>query len=615
MSWRRNLDGRTVDTNILWFQIAATVVVLALLFAFWEIQVRNNAQYSAQAERNRIKTLPIRAARGNILDRRRRVLAQSRLALTAIIDLQGTGPGNLPRIAQGLGLDLEQVRERVRDAEEFGNSEYVVLKENLSVSELAFLEARRSELREIHLIETMQRQYAETGVAVHAVGYVGEVSKSELNQREFLLHRYGAEVGKSGIERQYDDWLAGRNGSLQILVDSRGRQLEILGQIEPVPGNNLQLTLDLDLQAVAELGLEGRKGSVVALDPRNGEVLAMASSPVYDPNKFVAGLAGREWVALNADPATPMLNRAIQGTWAPGSVYKPIIALAGLEHGLAGDDFQAHCRGGLGFGGHYFRCHKRGGHGTVRLQQAIAQSCDVYFYLLGHKLGVDTQAEYSLRAGLGRKTNIDLPNELTGLVPTVEWKVREFRESWQPGDTIVVSIGQGALTATPLQLAHAIGGLAVGGVWRQPRLVSDGQLEQVRPGMRPPPPRREPLAPEHRAILREAMWTVVNGAGTGGQARLADIDVCGKTGTSQRVSDQLRRAANRPEFEDDALFVGYAPCAEPEIVVAVLLENRKASYYAAALARDVLQAWLLTRRAGEPADLDGALAWGGPAGG
>ena len=608
MTWAHQPQRRSLSSRIVQFQVVSTSVFLLLLLSFWEIQVVNNDYYRGRAEENRIKTLPVPAARGNILDRHGRVLAQSRIALSAMIDPALASPDSLPRIARGLGLDVDNLQRRIADASEYGKSEHIVLKENLSAADLAFVHAHRSDFREIDLVEGMRRQYPETAVAVHAMGYVGEVSKHELNQREYLLYDYGAEIGKSGIERQYNRWLSGQNGSLQFLVDSLGRQLATVGLVESAPGNNLRLTIDLDLQAVAELGLEDRKGAVVALDPRNGEILAMASAPVFDPNKFVVGFTSKEWRALNSDPQTPMLNRAIQGTFAMGSVFKPIHGLAGLEAGEAGTDFQAHCSGGMPFGGRYFRCHKREGHGTVDLRRAIAVSCDVYFYQLGHKLGIDTLARYARMAGLGAKTFVDLPDEVPGLVPSVRWKIRQTLQPWHPGETIVVSIGQGAMSLTPVQAAQAIGGLAMGGVWHRPHVVSYQQRSLIDPTSRPAQPRTVPLDAEHLETLRQAMWDVVNGGGTGGQARVKGLDVCGKTGTSQRVSNDLRLRANREDFEDDAWFVGFAPCRDPEIVVAALLENGKKSYYAAALVRDVMQVWLLNRRGVRSTEPDGTLA-------
>ncbi len=600
---RLSLQGR-----IRLFRILATAAIGGLLLSFWEIQVVNTEHYRERAELNRIKVLPVTAARGNILDRHGRVLAQSQFSLTAMIDPALAGPESLRAIADGLGLDADRLRERLSDASGFGGSQTLVLKDNLSVADLSFLQARRTELREVDLVDGLRRQYPSSSVAVHALGYVGEISRSELNQREYLFHQYGSHIGKSGVERQYDRWLTGEDGSLQYLVDTTGRKLATFGAVESVPGNNLHLTIDLDLQVVAELGLEGRKGAVVALDPRNGEILVMASAPAYDPNKFVSGFGTEEWAALNSDPRTPLLNRAVQGTFAMGSVFKPIHGLAALEAGIAGADFRAHCAGGMEYGGRYFHCHKRDGHGPVDLRRALAVSCDVYFYQLGHRLGIDTLSRYARMAGLGARTFVDLPDEVPGLVPSVPWKVRQTLQPWHPGETIVVSIGQGAMSVTPIQAAYAIGGLAMGGEWHRPHVVSHQQRALIDPRNRPSPPRTRSISGAHLGALRQGMWDVVNNAGTGGQARLAGLDVCGKTGTSQRVSNDLRLRANREEFEDDAWFVGFAPCESPEIVVAALLENGKHSYYAAALVRDVMQVWLAGRHASSPEDAGGTLA-------
>lgn len=577
------------------FQVFATAAIVGLLSSFWQIQVANHDLYREQARQNRIKILPTEAARGNILDRHGRSIAGSEISLSVLIDADETSPARLRRIASGLGLDFDRVWQTLQDATGYGGFEHIVLKDHLSHRDIAFLQARRQTLPEVDLIRGIRRRYPAQQVAVHATGYISRASRRELAMREFLLVNFGSVIGKSGVERQYNRWLTGSAGSLRFMVDSRGRAIESIGEVVAVPGNDLRLTIDLDLQAVSELGLVGRKGAVVALDPRNGEILAMASAPSFDPNQFVAGFRDAEWRVLNSDAASPLLNRAIQGTWAIGSVVKPIIGLAGLQTGVAGPDFTAHCAGGLNYGGHYFRCHKRGGHGTVSLVEAIAQSCDVYFYQLGVKLGIDVLERYARLAGFGERTNVDLPGEVPGLVPSVRWKVRSSLQPWHPGETVVVSIGQGAMSVTPIQAAHAIGGLAMGGVWHQPRIVSDDQMRLIDPDHEPPRPRVAGIDREHLTTLREAMWRVVNGYGTGGQARLSGVDVCGKTGTAQRVSNELRLKSGRADFEDDAWFVGFAPCASPEIVVAALLENGAHSYYAAAVVRDLLQVWLLNR--------------------
>ena len=589
-----NLDEkplqRSREAEIASFQYLAAAIFLWLLSGFWQLQVQSPEIYAQKAEQNRVKSLPTLAPRGKILDRDGRMLVNNVPSFSAMLTINKVHHANLPSIAEGLGLPLDRLEERIAEVETGSALDRIILKENLSIADMAFLDAHRSEFREVDTVESQRRLYSSGGVAAHVVGYVGEISANELNLREFVLYNSGAEIGKAGIERQYNDLLAGTDGSRRVLVDSRGRSQGVIDVVEAQPGNDIRLTLDLDLQAVAEMGLEGYKGAVVALDPRNGEVLAMASAPVFSANAFVGALKRSDWKQILDDPAKPLLNRAVQGQWAPGSVFKPIVALAALEKGLANTTFRATCTGSVSYFDHVFHCHARAGHGSVGLQEAMMQSCDVYFYELGRQLGVDVIGEYARRAGFGAKTLIDLPNELEGIVPSIGWKVRLFRERWYAGETIQLAIGQGALTVTPLQVAHAIGGLAMGGVWHRPHLVSQSQLAELRPGYVKPQPREALVKSWNSRIIRQTMWGVVNDGGTGGRARLADVDVCGKTGTAQRVSNQTRLAYQRDEFEDDAWFVGYAPCSDPEIVVVALLENGVHSYFAAPVARDVIKA-------------------------
>lgn len=586
-------------TRIALFQCAAAAVFLWLLSGFWQLQVRRAGIYAQRAEQNRVKSLPIPAPRGAILDRSGRLLVDNAPSFSVSIPAGDVYSANLPIIAAGLELPPDLFEERLAAASD-PLIDRIVLKENLSIEDMAFLEAHRAQFPEIDIEKSQRRFYSAEDVAAHVIGYVGEISNAELKMRRFASRRSGDRIGKAGIERQYNDWLMGRDGRRRILVDSRGRNQGVIEVVEAQPGRDLRLTLDLDLQAVAEMGLEGYRGAAVALDPRNGEVLAMAAAPAFSANAFVEGIANEEWQRLLADPAKPLLNRAVQGQWAPGSVFKPIVALAALENGLANSTFSTTCTGSRVYFGRRFRCHARGGHGAVNLTRAMAQSCDIYFYEMGKRLGVDVIAEYARRAGLGAKTQIDLPDEAEGIVPSSSWKVRLFRERWYAGETISLVIGQGALTVTPLQVAHAIGGLALGGVWRRPRLVSAGQLAEIDPRRAETEPRREPMTPWHKRIIRELLWGVVNNGGTGARARLPDVEVCGKTGTAQRVSNRTRSQNDRAEFEDDAWFVGYAPCDEPEIVAAVLLENGAHSYYAAPIARDIIKAWFDKKKQRRP---------------
>jgi len=322
---------------------------------------------------------------------------------------------------------------------------------------------------------------------------------------------------------------------------------------------------------------------VVALDPRNGEILTMVSRPSYDPNMFTARVRPSDLKALNDDPNHPFLNRAIQAQFAPGSTFKPIVALSGLESGLIDDNTSVNCGGGAMWFGYFRKCHSR--HGFTELHRGIVQSCDVYFYNAGNRIGIDKIAEYAKMAGLGKKTGVDLPSEAEGLMPSSQWKVRAMREKWYAGDTISVAIGQGYVTVTPIQLASAIGGLATGGAWYRPHLVKEATRNEA--------PRRGELHPENVAKVVAGMYGVVNEGGTGGSAMIPGIEMCGKTGTAQRISNELAKSnkAVAQEMKDNAWFVGFAPRENPEIVVAVLFEAGEHGNFAAPIARDVIKAY------------------------
>jgi penicillin-binding protein 2 len=584
---------KSADVQIAIFQYLSVMVFLWLLAGFWQLQVHSPEIYAEQAARNRIKSLPLPAPRGKILDRDGRILVDNTPSFRLRLSRAELDREHLPIIAEGLNLPYEKLLERLERLRSSRAPEYqaISIKEDLTPAEVAFVEAHKAEFPELELIRSQRRLYPQGGLAAHLVGYVGEVSDAELHQAEFVIYDPGTEVGKAGVERRYNDILVGTDGSRQVMVDSRGRSRGELGFVEAVPGRSLRLTIDLDLQVVAELAMQDRRGAVVALDPNSGEVLALVSSPNYDPNQFVGGISSPHWRQLTTDPDKPLLNRAIQAQLAPGSVFKPIELMGALETGAISEEMRVFCNGGATHYGRYFRCHKRGGHGWVGPREALIQSCDVFFYAVGNKLGIDQIAEHAQRFGLGRATGIDLPHEEEGVVPSSRWKIRLFRERWYAGETISVSIGQGALTVTPIQIAYALGGLALGGVWHQPRLISDEEMSRLRPNFTRPEPRQIALQPAAVQLVRDGMWGVVNGGGTGGRARLPGLDVCGKTGTAQRVSNRFAATQSDERYLDDAWFVGMAPCQAPEIVVTALYENGEHSYYAAPIVRDVIKAY------------------------
>ena len=591
MSSYPNGARKAGDVQIAAFQYVTAMTFLWLLSGFWQLQVQSPQIYAERADRNRIKSLPLLAPRGKILDRDGRVIVDNSPSHKVLLSRASLNPEHLQLIANGLNIPFERLTAKLERLETSNAPEYqaAILKENLTQAEVAFVEAHRSQFPELELIRSQRRLYPRGGLAAHVIGYVGEISDAELELDDFMFYEPGAEIGKAGMEREYNDVLTGTDGSRLVEVDSLGRERKIFGKVDAKAGHSLRLTLDLDLQVVAELALESKKGAVVALDPRNGEVLALASRPTYDPNKFVGGISPEDWREIDRDPDHPMLNRSIQAQLAPGSIFKPVVALAAAESGLLDEDSSVFCTGGASFYTRYFRCHKAGGHGLVDLRTALQQSCNVYFYTLGNRLGIDRIAEYAELAGLGRPTGIDLPHEKEGLVPSTKWKLRMFRERWYPGETISVAIGQGYLTVTPLQAAYAIGGIAMSGVWHRPHLVSYEDLKEFDTDFESPDPIEIDLDQRHLERIRQGMWAVVNDGGTGGRARIEGYDICGKTGTAQLASTQYKQGTDDPRMKDTAWFVGFAPCEQPELVVVALVESGEHGHLAAPTVRDVIK--------------------------
>jgi penicillin-binding protein 2 len=578
-------DTRFALGRIAVFQYASVGVFLLLISGFWILQIRDHEANSELAERNRIKTVPLHAPRGKILDRDGRVIVDNHQAFEVRLTRENLKPEHIVPIAEGLHLDPDDLLARLKRFKSRPNYIPITIKQELSPSELSFVESHRDPqtFPELDLVQTQARLYPRNGLAAHVIGYVGEVSEQELNTSDFAKYSQGDIVGKFGLERQYNDTLTGVDGQRRVVVDSVGRERQVLENLDATPGKSLQLTLDLDLQAVAELALEGKRGAVVALDPRTGEVLAMVSRPAFDPNAFATRIRTADWKELTTDPNTPLMNRAIQAQFAPGSTFKPTVTLAALGSGTIDPNFTVHCGGGATFYGHFFRCDEK--HGTLNLHGAIVHSCDTYFYTVGNKVGIDTLAEYGDMVGYGKKTGIDLPGEAEGLMPSSKWKLRTMREKWYAGETISVAIGQGAVLQTPIQLASIIGGIAMGGVWYKPHLVKSAAQAE--------PTRHADFRPEDVATVVSGMCGVVNEGGTGGSAAVPGLEICGKTGTAQRVSLTLAKSGKVGSelAKENGWFVGFAPRENPEIVVAALWENVGHGYAAAPIVRDVIKSY------------------------
>jgi penicillin-binding protein 2 len=561
--------------------------VVLLLVGFWKLQVVQSGHFVDLAERNRVRSIPIIAPRGAMLDRDGRILVDSYPSISILLlrdDLKALEK-SLPQIEEGLGISREDLLQMVEAAKNEPKFQPIIIKPVASDADKAFVESHRVDLPVLELMLVQRRRYPHGEMLANTVGYVGEVSQQDMDRSEGH-YRPGDIVGKAGLERQYNDVLEGTDGMRRVVVNSVGKPVRTLDNLEAVPGKPVQLTIDYDLQAVAEADMLNKEGSVVAMDARTGEVLVAISRPTFDPNDFAVRISGEEWQRLNTDPATPLLNRAIQAQLAPGSVFKIVMATAMLETKAVPETMHAYCPGYATFYGRTFKCHVfgKGGHGDVDFHKAIVQSCDVYFYNVGKQLGIDRISFYANALGLGHRTGIDLPSEETGLVPSEEWAQRVYHRKWYAGETISVSVGQGAVTTTPIQLARMIASVASGGLLVQPHLLKNF-----------PNPRQDHFNISEATVekVTQGMFGVVNEGGTAAGAKLQNIEFCGKSGSAQVIGYDVRnRMGKQREFKDNAWFVGYAPRRNPEIVVAVLVQGGEhGGAVAGPIARDVVKAY------------------------
>jgi penicillin-binding protein 2 len=570
-------------------------IFLVLAYGLWRLQVMQSDFYSLAAEKNRIRNVPVLAPRGKILDREGRTIVDNYPSFSALLlrDSSRDLAGDADLIAQGLHLDPDEVRARIRHFASMPQYQPIFLKEDITPDELQFIEAHRNELPELDTIMAHRRLYPRNGFMAHLVGYVGEVTEDMLNQPQFELYNPGDVVGISGVERQYNTLLMGQNGSRQALVDSHGREVGRLGETEAIPGKPLKLTVDVDLQIAAEEQLQGKNGAVVAMDPHTGEILAMASGPTFDPNDFAVRVSRDEWNKLVTDPDKPLLNKAIQAQLAPGSTFKIIMSVAGWQEGIA-QTLHVNCAGSAEFYGRRFGCWVKGGHGPVDLEKAIYQSCDVFFYTLAEKLGIDRIAKYATELGLGQKTGIDLPNEVSGVMPSEEWKIRNFKQKWFAGETISVGIGQGAVAITPVQLLRAISAISMGGRMVVPHVINP---TDVPPGYVEAAKFTEvksvPIDQNGWNFITDAMSRVLLPEGTAPSAHVPGIDIAGKTGSAQVVSLATRaKFKNAEDLAQNGWFVGFTPRRNPDIVVCVLFQGGEHGRLAARLATQVIKAYV-----------------------
>jgi penicillin-binding protein 2 len=596
-------DEKVSQLRLTAVQYIVLAIFMILAYGLWRLQVVQSDLYASLAEKNRVRNVPILAPRGKILDREGRTIVENYPSFTALLlrDSSRDLAADAGLIAQGLHLDPKEVRDRIRHFASMPQYQPIFLKDDITQDELAFVESHRNELPELDTIVAHRRLYPRNGFMAHLIGYVGEVSEEMLNQPRWEFYNPGDVVGKSGVELQYNQILMGKNGSRRAVVNSRGREVGRLDETPAEAGRQLKLTVDLDLQIAAEQALGDKNGAIVAMDPRNGEILAMVSRPTFNPNDFAVRVSRDQWSKLVNDEDHPLLNKAIQAQLAPGSTFKIIMATAGLQEGIA-ENMHVICNGGASFYGRYFKCwvtaeHRT--HGVVDISKAIYQSCDVFFYTLAEKLGIDRIAKYATMFGLGQKTGIDLPQEVTGVMPSEEWKVRNFKQKWYAGETISVGIGQGAVAVTPIQLARAIGAIASGGVLVRPHVTNPAELPaNIIPAADSPNQVKIPIDPANWETITDAMSNVPSPLGTAGSAHLQGIDFAGKTGSAQTVSNALKaKTANgKSKYKDNAWFVGVTPRRNPEIVVAVLFEGGEHGQFAARIAAQVVKAYVEKQR-------------------
>ena len=601
-----NFDPLSQDIFAKQLKIAVIFVLAVfgiLVLRLWFLQIVGGPTYRARSENNRIRLQSMAPFRGVIRDRSGKILVDNRPSYDLYVIPEDIHDAEdlLGRLALLGNLDMGPIREKISRSDNGYPFKPVCLEKDISREKLAMLETRRFDLPGVMIKVSPQRHYFFGDLAAHVLGYLGEISEKQLKSGEFPHNKSGDLIGKTGIERSWQHALNGGRGGEQVEVDAAGRRIKVISRRPPVSGADVSLTINRELQMLAEKALDGKHGAVVAMDPRNGQILALASSPSYDPNLFITGFDAATWKNMVSSTDYPLHNRALTGQYPPGSVFKIVVALAGLQEGVITPHETLYCNGQYSLGRGKYRCWKRWGHGSVNLHKALVESCDIYFYHLGLRLGVDRIAHYAHQLGLGRKTGLNLGHEKGGLIPTAEWKLKRWGVPWQGGETVSTSIGQSFVLVTPLQVATFVSAVFNGGhVYRPqvtrwvrkpggesifeftPQLIGDVKIK-----------------PEYLELVKYALSGAVNHPrGTGSKAKLADIKVAGKTGTAQVVNLKKEKDAKAKgeipwKYRDHAWFVAVAPVDAPRITVAVLVEHGGHGGSAAApIAKTLIEAYL-----------------------
>jgi penicillin-binding protein 2 len=577
----KNSDQEWLKQRIIGTSICVILAFLVLFLRFFYLQIIKGEEYRVLSEKNSVRLVGIKAPRGLIFDRNKQLLVDNRPSFNLKImpedakDIQDT----VSRVSKIIKVPCEKLMKKISEARRRAFYRSITLQDDISREELAVIEANKFDLPGIFIEIEPARHYIYKRAA-HLLGYLGEVNNAELLSGKYPNVKIGDTIGRYGIEKSFENSLQGKRGGKQVEVDANGRVIKVLKTVDPISGLNLKLSLDLDLQTVAEKMMEGRQGAVVAIDPNNGNVLVMVSVPGFDQNDFVGGISTKKWRALINDPAKPLINKTIQGEYPPASTYKVITSIAALEEKIVDIHTTVFCPGFFKYSGRPYRCWNKGGHGSIDVIEALSQSCDVYFYQMGDKIGVDTLAKYAIACGLNKATGIQLANERSGLIPTSSWKKDRFKEPWYHGETLSLAIGQGYNLVTPLQMAVLTAAVANGGTLYKPGIVSRiensqgtivSEIESEVTGILS-------ISNNNLEIIRKGLFKTVQGSrGTARKIRQKHVTIAGKTGTAQvfgvKPGDNLKTDKLDFHLRDHAWFICYAPTEKPVIAIAVLVEH------------------------------------------
>ncbi len=597
----------TPDSDWYKQRLTGTIFILITVFSLlmarlFFLQVIEGQEFRRLSENNCIRLQHIDPFRGLIFDRNSEIMVDNRPSFDLGIVLKDAHPlkNTIGKLIECTNLTQEEIEEKIAKNKSISPYKTIVLKQDIDRNLLAAIEVNKFDLPGIVIDVRIRRHYIRGKSAAHLIGYLGEISSRELESGLFPEYNIGELIGKFGVEKSYEKFLRGKRGGRQVEVNANGQIVRILNTVDAQPGYNTYLTIDRLLQEKAENLLGDSVGAVVAMDPNTGQILALANSPSFDPNEFVTGLSHQKWQEIISNPFRTMENKAIQAEYPPASTYKIVTAMAGLEEGVFDEKTSIFCPGFYRFGDRDFRCWKKGGHGTSNVFKAIAESCDVFFYQVGAKLGVDRIAWYAKACGLGRKSGIDLDHEAKGLIPTAAWKKERTGTSWHRGETLSVAIGQGYNLTTPLQMLVLISAVANGGIIHKPQILervvtSNGDVVFVNEKQ---VAGKLPVSKKNLEIIRKGLWEVVNSnRGTAKIAKLKNEYMSGKTGTAQVVGrkkiENLRESEKTRQFRDHAWFVAYAPSENPKIAVAIIVEHGEhGSLTAAPIAQQLIETYL-----------------------